>query len=197
MHLYWKVLSVNLWNLIWVNIKDYKSADVKTALNPKSVMNLCCFYVVCIWICFCTFGGCVKMALCYNCRFSIKGIYVFVCVYAHSGRRQGRCFEQRAAEHQATSGGDGGGEETTGGGDSSGNICPLFILTSLTWLSSVSMNYRPDWSIGSIIFAVKAFVYVTVVCCKNRNLTQCFWGNTACVSSKVGLMASLSLVIIT
>ena len=48
-------------------------------------------------------------------------VCVFVCV--HSGRRQGRCFEQRAAEHQATSGGDGGGEETAGGGDGPGNIC--------------------------------------------------------------------------
>lgn len=57
----------------------------------------------------------------HSLRFGMK--YVCLCVCVHSGRGQGRCFEQRAAEHQATSGGDGGGEETAGGGDGPGNSC--------------------------------------------------------------------------
>lgn len=62
---------------------------------------------VCLWR--------VKMVLCYM-------LSVFLCVYVHSGRRQGRCFEQRAAEHQATTGGDRRGKAAARGGDGSGNI---------------------------------------------------------------------------
>lgn len=112
---------------------------------------------------------------------------MFVCV--HSGRRQSRCFEQRAAEHQAASSGDWGGEETTGGGDGSGNICPLFTLISSSSLNSALTSYRPHWSIGLMIFAVKALVwyFISSNTFINRTFTTFSQGNTVCVSFEGGL----------
>lgn len=81
---------------------------------------------------------------------------LFVCV--HLGRRQGRCFEQRAAEHQAASGGDGGGKEATGGGDGSGKHLPS-VYPHVVKLS-LNEPQRPYWSICSVIFAVKAVFMV-------------------------------------
>lgn len=66
--------------------------------------------------------SCKEAGVCVVCRLCERCLLHDVCLYVRSGRRQGRCSEQRVADHQATSGGDGGGEETTRGGDGSGNI---------------------------------------------------------------------------